>query len=124
MLVRAWGFRRLKRAYLMNWFALVFLPLTQSSPEHRAVARSGIPRLLVGVQRATALCRSARCPRFILLSRRRRRQKMEFATALGLNNLTIDVSACVKLQYIYGMLEVTQASLPIPKLSIGARRDL
>ncbi len=49
---------------------------------------------------------------------------MEFATALGLNNLTIDVSACVKLQYIYGMLEVTQASLPIPKLSIGARRDL
>src|SRR5216683_3708066 len=28
-----------------------------------------------GVQRATALCRSARCPRFILPSRRRRRQK-------------------------------------------------
>src|SRR5712692_10481667 len=69
----------------------------------RAVARSGIPRMLaavqratalcwsarcplhssfpppeatkIGVQRATALCRSARCPRFILPSRRRRRQK-------------------------------------------------
>src|SRR5258708_9297633 len=43
----------------------------------RAVARWGMPRVLVGVQRATALCQSARCPRFILPSRRRRRQKEE-----------------------------------------------
>ncbi len=35
-----------------------------------------------GLLRAAALNRSARCPRFILPSRRRRRQKMEFATAL------------------------------------------
>src|SRR5260370_32260558 len=38
----------------------------------RAVARSGRRRVPAGVQRATALCRSARCPRFILPSRRRR----------------------------------------------------
>src|SRR6266849_2676461 len=34
----------------------------------RAVARSGRRRVLVGVQRAIALCRSARCPRIILPS--------------------------------------------------------
>src|SRR6266852_7078980 len=38
----------------------------------RAVARWGRRRVLVGVHRATALRRSARCPRFILPSRRRR----------------------------------------------------
>ncbi|SRR5712692_2571037 len=38
----------------------------------RAVARSGRRRVLVGVHRAVALRRSARCPRFILPSRRRR----------------------------------------------------
>ena len=41
----------------------------------RTVARSGRRRVRVGVQRATALCRSARCPRFIPPSRRLRRQK-------------------------------------------------
>src|SRR5713101_3825446 len=50
---------------------------------NRAVASSGRRRVLVGVQRAKALCWSARCPRFILPSHRRRRQNREFATALS-----------------------------------------